>query len=294
LGEHNVLKSIVIVTISVLNLASVEDAYQDHLGYTAVDQGELSAQVAGAWDAKSMTGREYLVMQPSSNEQVYLRFIENPTTEDHGAMTTHGWNATELLVKDPDTLAVQLADSPFTIIGPPKDLWAAPNAPRAMQVRGPAEEVLYLTRNVDFEFSAFVDRVFIMVLAGPSMGELNEYYSNSMGLAVGDATPFKISVVSNAQSLPADTTYPLAIATVSKQFLIELDEYPASIGPRPVTDGYLPPGTSMVTFEVEDLDAFDVAWRATPKALGGLPYAGRRTAVTVGPAGEWIELIEAD
>jgi len=289
-----VLKSIVIVTISVLNLASVEDAYQDHLGYTAVDQGELSAAVAGTWDTKNMTGHEYLVMQPSSNEQVYLRFIENPTTEDHIAMTTHGWNATELLVKNPDALAEQLADSPFTIIGPPKDLWAAPNAPRAMQVRGPSDEVLYLTRNIDFEFSAFVDRVFIMVLAGPSMAGLNEFYSTTMGLAVGDATPFKISVVSHAQNLPADTTYPLAIATVSKRFLIELDEYPASIGPRPVTDGYLPPGTAMVTFEVEDLDAFDVTWRTAPKALGGLPYDGRRAAVTVGPAGEWIELIEAD
>ncbi len=272
----------------------MEDAYHDHLGYTAVDQGELSAAVAGAWDAKNMTGREYLVMQPSSNERVYLRFIENPVTEGHVAMTTHGWNATELLVKDPDTLAEQLADSPFTIIGQPKDLWVAPNAPRAMQVRGPADEVLYLTRNIDFEFSAFVDRVFIMVLAGPSMAELHEFYSNTTGLAVGDAMPFNIRALSRAQNLPADTTYPLAVATVSKRFLIELDEYPASIGPRPITDGYLPPGTSMVTFEVEDLDAFDVTWRAAPRTLEGLPYEGRRTAVTVGPAGEWIELIEMD
>lgn len=288
------LKSIVIVTISVLNLAAVEDAYRDHLGYTAVDQGELSAAVAGAWDAQNMTGREYLVMQPSSKEPVYLRFIENPATEGHTAMTTHGWNATELLVKNPDTLAEQLADSPFTIIGPPKDLWAAPNAPRAMQVSGPAGEVLYLTRNLNFKFNSFVDRVFIMVLAGSSMAGLNEFYSNKMGLTVGDATPFKIGVVSRAQNLPADTAYPLAIATVSKRFLIELDEYPASIGARQVNDGYLPPGTSMVTFEVGDLDTFDVAWRAAPKALNELLYGGRRTAVTVGTAGEWIELIEAD
>ena len=288
------LKSIVIVTISVLNLGTVEDAYENHLGYTAVEQGKLTTAVAEVWNARKMAGREYLVMQPSSNEPVYLRFIENPTTEDHVAMTTYGWNATELLVKDPDILAEQLASSPFSIIGPPKDLWAAPNAPRAMQVRGPANEVLYLTRNVDFAFSAFVDRVFIMVLSGPSMMNLSNYYSNKMGIGVGDATPYAISVVSRAQNLPATTTYPLAIATVSKKFLIELDEYPAGTGPRPITDGYLPPGTSMVTFEVEDLDAFDVTWQATPRTLDGLPYLGRRTAVTVGPAGEWIELIATD
>lgn len=291
---HTMLKSIVIITISVLNLGSVEDAYENYLGYSTVDKGALTSEVAGAWNTDKMAGRNYLVMQPSSDQHVYLRFIENPTTEDHTAMTTHGWNATELLVKDPDTLAEQLANSPFTIIGPPKDLWAAPNAPRAMQVRGPANEVLYLTRNLKFDSSAFVDRVFIMVVAGPSMTGLADYYSKQMGIDVGDATPFPIGVVSRAQNLPADTTYPLAIATVSQKFLIELDEYPAGAGARPVTDGYLPPGVSMVTFEVEDLGAFDVVWRATPRTLAGLPYQGRRTAVTIGPAGEWIELIEAD
>ncbi|HJP38344.1 MAG: hypothetical protein QF483_09555 [Gammaproteobacteria bacterium] len=286
------LKSIIIVTISVLNLTSVEDAYHDHLGYTAVDQGELSAAVTKTWNTENMTGSKYLVMQPSSNEKVYLRFVENPTTADHTAMTTHGWNSTELLVKDPDTLAEQLADTPFTLIGPPKDLWPTPNAPRAMQVLGPANEVLYLTNNQNFEFSAFVDRVFISVLSGPSMQELADYYSNALGLKVSDATPFKISVISNMQNMPADTTYPLAIAAISERFLIELDEYPPSTSARPVTNGYLPPGTSMVSFEVEDLDAFNVDWRAAPKTLDGLPYNDRRTAVTVGPAGEWIELIE--
>ncbi|MAF84759.1 MAG: hypothetical protein QGH93_10670 [Gammaproteobacteria bacterium] len=288
------LKSIIIVTISVLNLNSIEDAYHDHLGYTAVDQGELSAATTEIWNTGNMTGSKYLVMQPSSNEKVYLRFVENPTTEGHTAMTTHGWNSTELLVKDPDTLAEQLAGSPFTLIGPPKDLWPAPNAPRAMQVLGPANEVLYLTNNQNFEFSAIVDRVFISVLSGPSMTELADYYSNKLGLRVSEATPFKITVVANMQKMPADTTYPLAVATISERFLIELDEYPPSTSARPVTNGYLPPGTSMVTFEVEDLDALDVNWRAAPKTLDGLPYGGRRTAVTVGPAGEWIELIETN
>jgi len=288
------LKSIVIITISVLHLGSIEQAYENYLGYTTADHGALSAQVAKAWDAGNMTGSPYLVMQPASDERVYLRFIENPTTEEHAAMTTHGWNAAELLVKDPDKLAGQLADSPFRIIGPPKDLWAAPGSPRAMQVRGPADEVLYLTRNPGFTYDAFVDRAFIVVVSGPSMGALDDYYSNRMGLGVGAAMQFPITVVSRAQKLSLDTTYPLSIATVSQRFLIELDEYPESAGPRLVTDGYLPPGMAMVTFEVEDLDALEVEWRAAPRTLEGLPYDGRRTAVTVGPAGEWIELIEAD
>ena len=106
--------------------------------------------------------------------------------------------------------------------------------------------------------------------------------------------PLKSVLYRAHKNQPADTTYPLAVATVSQEFLIELDEYPAAIEARPVEDGFLPAGTSMVSFEVTDLDAFDIAWRATPKILHERPYDGRRTAVTVGPAGEWIELIETD
>jgi len=293
-GDDNVLKSIIIVTISVLHLGPVEDAYRSQLDYRPVERGAVSAETAVTWDARSMEGRGYLIMQPANRERVYLRFVENPTTEGHAAMTTHGWNATELLVTDPDTLAERLADSSFEIVGPPKDLWAAPNAPRAMQVIGPAGELLYLTRNHRFTVNTPVDRVFIMVLAGPSMAALDAWYSNRLGLDVGDPMPYAITMVSRALGLPMDTTYPLAIATVSPRFLIELDEYPPHVGARPVTDGFLPPGTSMVTFAVDDLAALDLDWRAPPQTLAELPYAGRRTAVTVGPAGEWIELTESE
>jgi hypothetical protein len=286
------LKSIIIVTISVLNLGPVETAYQEQLDYQTVERGVLSEALTAVWDTPAMTGRDYLLMQPASREEVYLRFIENSATKGHEPMTTFGWNATELLVKDPDALATKLADSAFRMIGPPKDLWTAPDAPRAMQVKGPGDEVLYLTRNLDFEFSGYIDRVFIMVVGGPSMDAFKDYYANTMGLKVGEATPFQITVISNAQGLPPDTAYPLAVARISERFLIELDEYPATVGARPIEAGKLPPGTAMVSFAVEDLDALDVEWRAAPGKLSGLAYQDRRSAVTIGPAGEWIELIE--
>ncbi|NND35550.1 MAG: hypothetical protein HKN81_00300, partial [Gammaproteobacteria bacterium] len=221
--------------------------------------------------------------------------VENEYVEDYEPMTSHGWNATELLVKDPDAVAARLADSPFAIIGPPKDLWVAPNAPRAMQTLGPGNEVLYLTSNANFTVETDIDRVFIMVVGGPSMASMSEFYRSKLGLEVGDAMPFAISVVSRAQALPADTTYPLAVATVSKDFLIEIDEYPATVPSRTVKSGFLPPGTSMVTFEVDgDLDDLAVEWRAEPREIDEFPYDGREVGVTTGAAGEWIELIEAD
>jgi hypothetical protein len=43
---------------------------------------------------------------------------------------------------------------------------------------------------------------------------------------------------------------------------------------------------------VRDLDDVPVPMRATPRRAGGVPYAGRRTGVIEGSAGEWLELIE--
>jgi hypothetical protein len=286
------LKSIIIVTIAVLNLEPVETAYQEEFGYTTVEQSTVGKDLAGVWDAPHMQGRDYLLMKADSEQEVFLRFVQLPGVQGYKGMTTHGWNATELLVLDPDKMAAQLEDSAFKIIGAPKDLWQAPNAPRAMQVLGPGEEVVYLTRNVDFSTSAAVDRVFIMVLAGPSMTSLANFYGDTLGLEVSDATPFNISAVSNAQGLPAETLYPLAVATISQDFLIELDEYPASIPARPLVDGEIPPGISMVSFAVDNLDELDLTYRAEPAALSQKPYNGRRTAVATGPAGEWLELLE--
>jgi len=287
------LKTILIVTISVFNLGNVETAFRDHLDYRVVERGTVSTELGSVWDAEAMIDRSYLLMQPESEARVFIRFIENAAVEGYAPMATHGWNATELLVTDPDALAERLADSPFAIIGPPKDLWEAPNAPRAMQTLGPGNEVLYLTRNADFPTHTFVDRVFIMVLGGPSMEAMGGFYRDKLGLAVGAPTPFPISVISHAQERPADTTYPLAIATISKDFLIELDEYPADTPPRPITARHLPPGTSMVTFEFAgELDDLDVEWRARPREIAAAPYDGRDVGVTIGAAGEWVELVE--
>lgn len=286
------LKSIIIVTIAVQQLAGIGPAYEKEFDYRTVHRGPVPAALASAWDAPEMAGRKHLLMQPASGAEVYLRFVETPDVEGYKPLATHGWNATELLVKDPDAVAAQLEDSDFEIIGPPKDLWEAPNAPRALQALGPGDEVLYLTRNDNFETRTAVDRVFIMVVGGPSMAAFRDFYGTSLGLAVGEPTPFTISVLSDAQGLPASTTYPLAVATVSPEFLVELDEYPASVPARPVAEGSIPPGTSIVTFTAPNLSLLDLKWRAAPGKIDAMPYDGRRVAVTVGPAGEWLEIVE--
>lgn len=293
------LKYIATVTLLVNHLAAVETPYRDELGYQPVHRGVISSEQAALWAAPEMTGRPFVIMRPAGGRPVYLRFIEDPAASPPAAGTTFGWNAIENLVEDPDALVRQFAGTAFTVIGPPKDLWAAPGAPRAMQATGPAREFLYFTRVIPSGFpipmmpaATPVDRVFIMVVGGPSMAALQTFYRDALGLPVEKASAWQIGVLSQALGLPVETTYPLAVAPMQKDFLVELDEYPPPAKPRPVQTGSLPPGVAMVSFGVTDLDEFHLAWRAPPARVAEFPYNGQEAGVVVGPAGEWVELVE--
>jgi len=293
------LESILMVTMLVTNLSVTEQAYDDYFAYETVVEGNVNENLASAWDAEAMINHPYIIMQPESGEDVYLRFIEDKEKTNYKPVGTHGWNSTEILVEDPDKLAEELDNSPFRIIGMPYDLYPTPNAPRAMQVLGPSDEMIYLTRIIPDgsgynlgSAKSYVDRVFIMVVGGPSMEDLQEYYRETFDMPVTEASDWTIGVISRLNDLPEDTLYPLAIAEFDKDFLIELDEYPETIVPREIADGHLPPSTSVVSFFVDSLDAIDVTWREKPTTIEAFPYNGRKVGVTVGVAGEWIELVE--
>jgi len=294
-----ILKYISIVTIVVAQLGDVESAWQEHLDYRTVHRGQVTAEVAALWDTPAMAGQPFLMMQAASEAPVYLRFVEAEMTPGYAPMETWGWNATELLVTDPDGLAARLAGSPFTVIGPPEDLYAGVDAPRAMQALGPADELIYFTRIIPSGTTlplsgavTPVDRVFITVVGGPSLAALAGFYQDQLGMPVSDLGAWKISVLADVHGLPEDSTFPLAVAGFPRDYLIELDEYPATARPRPVRAGELPPGLAMVSLMASDLGELDVEWRSEPVSVAEFPYSGRRAAVTVGPAGEWLEVIE--
>jgi len=293
------LKSIIMVTMLVTNLNTIEEAYDKHLGYRVVEEGQIDRSLGSTWGARGMNKHPYIIMQPESGEEVYLRFIEDQSMTNYRPMGTHGWNSTEILVEDPDALAVELSDSSFNIIGQPYDLYPTPDGPRAMQALGPSNEVLYFTRIIPggsgFNLGSaksYVDRVFIMVVGGPSMKALQEFYSKNLKMPVTEASDWTIGVISRLNDLPEDTIYPLALASFDKDFLIELDEYPAVFVPRKRAVNHLPASTSVVSFLVDSLDDVDVKWRRPPRKIQDFPYNGRKVGVTIGPAGEWIELIE--
>jgi hypothetical protein len=293
------LKTISMVTISAADLAAVEIAYCNFLNYRIAQRGKISAALAESWGAKQTAGRDFLVLQPESGEPVYLRFIAAEPLTGYAALKTFGWNATEILVSDTDALAEKLSNSPFQIIGPPREL-SSGSSIRAMQVIGPAGELLYLTR-IPPDKSAFglesaktaVDRVFIVVVGGNNLSALREFYADKFRLTISPPAPYRISVLSNAHGLDPEQLHPLSVARLSSRFLIELDQYPPTATVRPCRSGELPPGVSIVSFTVDSLDDVPSNFIQPSANINHPPYNGRKIAVAVGPAGELVELIES-
>ena len=292
------LTAIIAVTLTVPDLGAIERAYGSYLGYRVVERGTVSADLAGLWKAPVLADREYLVMQPASGAPVYLRVVQQDPVEGYVAMKTWGWNSNEILVQDTHAIHERLQGSPFEVIGRPRGLSMNPEIV-AMQALGPAGELIYLTRIPEGKSlfnlgsaKSFVDRTFIVVLGGPDMQAMRDFYSSRFGMPVTPAGPSTITVLANAWGMPLETQFPLAIVQFPKDFLVELDEYPQAAGPRPQRTGELPPGIAMVTFQVADLGTIQGDFVAPPRRIDAFPYAGRRAALLRGAAGELIELIE--
>jgi hypothetical protein len=278
------------VTTVVPDLDAVEAAYTRWLGYLPLARGTIGGETAAAWPAPAVAGRAFLTLGPASGEPVFLRFVEGPAA-GHRALTTHGWNATEILCEDPDALSARLADSPFTLIGEPRSLTRFPMI-RAMQVLGPAGECLYFTHvgagsGLDLAVArGFVDRVFIVVAGGAPLAPMLDWYGR-FGNALDPPVATPVRVISWANGLPPETLHAHALLALGEGTHVELDEYPAVCGPRPVADGELPPGMAIVSF--------DWAGAAAPTGRFAAPMLpgldGAEATTLTGPAGERLELI---
>lgn len=293
------LKRIKIATVSVPDLDQAKDIYKQWLGYKAVEAGKISAEVATLWGAPAMAGRRFATLQPASKADVYIRLVEIERVGNYRAMTTWGWNSVEIVCEDPEKLHAKLGKSPFMIVGKPRRLKGYPTI-CATQVRGPGNEILYLTADLGNPGTgllpkpgATVGRPFIMVLATGDAEGTRNWYCDTFKMKRNPINGNPVDIIQDAQALPPTHEFPLTIASLADHGnLIEIDGYPALTGPRMRNHGQLPPGVAMTSFGVKSLDAFKLQWLSTPVTLKSAGYEGKRAACAVGPAGEIIELIE--
>ncbi len=287
------LGQIIAVTITVASLGPTEKAYNEYLGYKAVAHGKVSAAEAKSWGAPKVSGHKYVLMQPASGSPHYIRFVETAAYPDYQHMQTTGWNAVELLVQDPDAVHAKLKNSPFKIVGEPRGL-SADSKTKAMQVTGPSNELLYLTNPAGDANKAVseVDRFFVVIDGSTDYTKLTSFY-NDMGAKVGAPAAYRLGVFNRANGLDPEMKHEIAMARLTDgPVAVELDHFPAQIKDRVGRKDDLPPGQSIVTFEVPNLDDVKQPFVQKPAKMSGKPYDGRRAAVVKGPSGELLELVE--
>ena len=294
------LKNIAIVTVIVKSLEITELVYQSELSYKLIHKGVVSEDMASGWGTKNITGRPFLLMGPTNNEAVYLRFIESEEFDKNfRSLKTFGWNAIEILVRDTEKIFLTLKDSQyFRIVGKPVYI-SDEKSIKAMQVLGPSNELIYFTSIekpektglMIKEASTEIDRIFIMILGVDNIESLRRYYSEKFNIVTSDPAPYRIRTLSNEHGLPIETKFPLSIAKLSDKSLIEIDEYPKASIYRETKANELPPGIAMVSFYVDSIPN-NLPFISPVTANKEPPYNNRKSAVIRGAVGELIEIIE--
>jgi catechol 2,3-dioxygenase-like lactoylglutathione lyase family enzyme len=289
-----------IATIGVPDVPVAQRIYEKALGLTEANRGVVSERVATAWGAPAMQGRPWVMMRCESGDpSFHIRIVQVDPVPGYRAMATWGLNAIEMISSDIYAVNERALAAGLEVIGEPRPLSEAFASVHAMQVKGPGEEVFYFASDVtgENEFSliepqSLVDRMFNAVVGTPNITAGRLFYSSALGMDLGSLMAFKVRMVADALGYSRDRAIEIG-GTRGRQpgSAIELDAYPVALsGPRPRAPGQLPSGVSMISLATDDFDAIKVSFIAAPQAL----YGGGRVASCIGPAGEWIELIETE
>lgn len=278
------------VTVITPSLAASEAAYGGWLGYRVVGRGAVPASAARLWGADDVAGAPYLLMAPAAADDFVFRFIERPASTGYRAFSGHGWNAAEQIVAHVDSIAETLRDSPFELVAPPLDLSFCSDI-RAMQVRGPGGEILYLT-----EFKrpvpgleapparSAVDRTFIVIVGGASLPDLMACYARRFGAPETPVMESRVQTMALAFGLSREHRFRITALPLAGRCYVEADEMPPAA--RPLPPAGLPDGIAIVSFV-----GTPGAGALRPGADAAFYRGAPGVACERGAAGELIEII---
>ena len=285
-------------TLTTPDLDGVTDRYARWLDYETIEAGLLPADLAASWGAPRSAGRRYAVMRPASGADIYLRFVEGAPRPDFVPLRTFGWAAIEICVTDVLKANERMLRSPFEIIGPPREIDGLP-AIYPMQVKGPDQEIVYLTQIRDNlpaydlpRAATLIDKLFICVLACSDMRGSIRWFEESIGLSFGREMDIEYTMLAKAFGTPPEQHYTIATMVHDRDVFLEFDQYPPMAVPRASDADALPPGVAMVTFKVPDFDRVRGPFITPPVRRDGPVYAGGRAGALRAPDGTLVEVVE--
>lgn len=291
-------------TLSVANLQNAINLYSEWLDYSVEEQGTLNSGLAASWGSANSAGRPFAVLRPSSGYDIFIRLIENEIHPDYEALRTYGWAAIEVCVQDVLAVNERMLKSPFEIIGPPRELEGL-DAIYPMQVKGPDDEVVYLTQ-IRGDLPAFdlpraetpIDRLFILVMACSDMKASLKWMAEHLKIDIGrDKMEIVYTMLANAFGLPLDDLHVISTMIHEKDIFLELDQMPPQASARPRYENALPQGIAIGTFWTPDFDAINKncagMWITEPAVHDSCVYGGKRAGTLQSPDGTLVEIVEA-
>lgn len=291
-------------TLSVADLDRSINAYRGWLDYSVVERGRIDLSLAASWGCAGAADRPYAVLQPSSRANVFIRLIENRIHPEFESLRSYGWSAIEICVQDVLAVHDRVKDSPFEVIGKPKNVDGLP-AIFPMQVKGPDDEVVYLTQIREdppgFRLpraNSSIDRLFILVLACSNMQRSLDWLVQHLDIEIGrNELSILYPLLQNALDLSPDQKLTISTMTHDKDIFLELDQMPPEAGVRPAYENELPQGIAIGTFKVENFDEVlqrNVQdWIVAPLKPHSVIYGGKRSGTLRAPDGTLVEVVEA-
>ena len=225
------------MTLRVPDLDRAVAAYHA-LGYESALSSQDSAAALALTD-EALMGRAHHSIRMSADPYQTLTLVQwegaVPTP-----FATPGWSAMEVLVKDLDGLFASLPDG-FTVLNPPAALSFSEQI-RAMQVAGPAGELIYFTE-VSGQVPGFalpvakehVNQCFVMINAVSDIDASIGFYAALLGCERPTPMPARVSILSRTNGLDEDHRHAIAPIELGPGQLFELDQWIE----RPKPDGSL-------------------------------------------------------
>jgi catechol 2,3-dioxygenase-like lactoylglutathione lyase family enzyme len=293
------LKLLRAATLSVADPLASARRYIDWFGYRIVDEGRIDGDLAQSWGTPGASGRGFVTLAPASGADVYLRFIAGEPVQQYAPLRTFGWAAIEICVQDVLAVNERMLRSPFEIIGPPREIDGLP-AIYPMQVKGPDQEIVYLTQ-IRSDLPAYdlpraasaIDKLFILVLACSDLKASLRWFERHARLSLGREMDIVYTMLAKSFDLPMNDLHTIATVIHGRDVFLELDQYPGAATPRPTLPGQLPPGISMATLKHPDFDQLPGPWILPPAVRTDVIYGGARAGTLRAPDGTLLEIVAA-
>ena len=193
-------------------------------------------------------------------------------------------------------------DSPFKIIGPPREIDGLP-AIYPMQVMGPDREIVYLTQiRSDLPLydlpraATFIDKLFILVLACSDLDASLAWFERETRLSLGRKWTSSIRCSPNHSDCRQADLHTIATLMHGRDVFLELDQYPraATSAPcaRQASCRLVSVSRRLMHPEFELLEGtLDTSRR---RERDGVIYQGRRAGTKRAPDGSLLEIVASD